>query len=235
LTHNFVTVVNAPVPVIEEYILMKNVSGARNSGIGTFTKIVRESYQKLVALEVQQQDIKEKFIKPGVENVEREFELMGLNNEINKCVVLVIVFSAIAVEAYIYDYAARNLSDTFAKNYLDKLDPISKWVIIPRLVTGKELPRDHRWFELLNKLFLQRNKIVHEKSSSPPIKFEDALSYFKRLQLNSELTDKTAKEAIELLDILPNEMREIDPDEISWIHGYLLSDPDNPFTLLEEK
>ncbi len=110
--------------------LMKNVSGARNSGIGTFTEIVRESYQKLVTLEAQQQEINEKFVKPGE---------------------------------------------------------------------------------------------------------EDAISYFKRLQLNSELTYKTAREAIELLDILPNEMREIDPDEIGWIHSYLLSDPDNPFSLLEEK
>jgi hypothetical protein len=165
---------------------MKNVSGARNSGIGTFTEIVRESYKKLVALEAQQQEINEKLAKPGEENVERKLVSMNLENEINKCVVLVIVFSAIAVEAYIYDYAARNLSDTFVKNYLDKLDPISKWVIIPQLVTGKELSRDHRWFELLNKLFLQRNKIVHEKSSSPPVKFEDAISYFDRLQLNSE-------------------------------------------------
>ena len=216
-------------------IAMKNVTEVRSSSISTFTEIARENHQKFLVLESQLQEIKMKFIKSGEDTSEKEFELMKLEIEINKCVAIVIVFSALAVEAYIYDYAARNLSDAFAKNHLDKLDPISKWVIIPLLVTGSELPKDHRWFELINHLFQQRNKIVHEKSSSPPVEYEDAITYYKKLQVNSVQTYKAAGEAIELLDILPNEMRNIDPDEIGWIHSYLSSDPDNPFKLLEEK
>lgn len=216
-------------------IAMKNVTEVRSSSISTFTEIARENYRKLLTLESQQQEIKMKFIKSGEENTEKEFESMKLEFETEKCVAIVIVFSALAVEAYIYDYAARNLSDAFVKNHLDKLDPISKWVIIPLLVTGSELPKDHRWFELINELFQQRNKIVHEKSSSPPVEYEHAITYYKKLQVNSVQTYKAARDAIELLDILPNEMRKIDPDEIVWIHSYLSSDPDNPSKLLEEE
>ncbi len=66
------------------------------------------------------------------------------------------------LEAYIYDYAVRRLSKELAE-YADKLDVLGKWLIIPRLVTGKEIPRGERAFQLLQKLIANRNKIVHHK------------------------------------------------------------------------
>ncbi len=152
---------------------------------------------------------------------------MKLQEETEKLVIQVIVFSAIAIEAYIYDYGSRNLSDVFIKKYLDKLDPISKWVIIPKLVTGKELPRKHRWFELLTKLTRERNGIIHYKSSPPPTKFEDAIHYYDTMLSKSEQTSHAAGEAIELLNTLPNEMRAIDPGEFDWIDSYLAPKPDD--------
>ena len=190
---------------------MENWTGVRTSAIGFFSNIARENYHKLPVLESQKREINEEDVSSETIDEEKSFKVMKLEEETDKCVVLAIVFAAIAVEAYIYDYASRNFSDAFVKTYLDKLDPVSKWVIIPRLVTGKELPRDHRWFELLNNLFQQRNRIVHQKSSSPPGKIEDMIFYHKKLQQNSDQIYKTAREAIELLDILANEIREIDP------------------------
>ena len=78
------------------------------------------------------------------------------------------VFGALCLEAFIYDYAAHNFSDTYAKKYLDKLDLPSKWVIIPKLVTGKEFSRGSQAFEYLGELVKVRNELVHAKSKRMP-------------------------------------------------------------------
>jgi hypothetical protein len=215
---------------------MKNLTAARSSSIGTFSTIVRENYQKLLVIESQQEAIQERLDKSDTdENKLAEFELLRLENEAWNCAVIVIVFSAIAIEAYIFDYAARNLSDAYVQNYLDKLDPLSKWVVIPQLVTGKELPRGQRWFELTKRLIQQRNSIIHYKSSSPPSKYDDAIAYYKKLQHNSGQIYSAAKEALELFDLLMDGMKNIDPKEIVWIDSYLAPNSDNPFKFLEDQ
>ena len=52
--------------------------------------------------------------------------------------------------------------------YVDKLDPVSKWVVIPWLRVGKSIDRRTQTFELLRKLFRLRNRLVHFKSSLKP-------------------------------------------------------------------
>jgi len=84
----------------------------------------------------------------------------------DKCALITICFSAKCVEAFIYDYAARHTSDSYAQKYLDKLDLAGKWVVAPRLVTGKEFPRDSNAFDSLKFLIKTRNKLVHFKSSN---------------------------------------------------------------------
>ena len=79
-----------------------------------------------------------------------------------------IVFSAMCLEAFIYDYAANNFTDTYAKKYLDKLDIASKWVIIPKMITGKDFPTDSQAFQDLQRLIKERNNIVHSKSTHKP-------------------------------------------------------------------
>lgn len=79
-----------------------------------------------------------------------------------------IVFGALCLEAFIYDYAAHNFSDTYTKNYLDKLDLRSKWAVIPKLVTGKEFPKENQAFEHLGELVEARNELVHAKSKRMP-------------------------------------------------------------------
>jgi hypothetical protein len=201
---------------------MNAVNEVRVTAIGIYSEIARENFQKLIKLESQRLAVEEKISK-----LEKEDEKLYIQHELDKFeietgkyVAIVIVFSAITVEAYIYDYAARHLSDAFVKNYLDKLDPVSKWVIIPPLVTGKELSRKKRWFELLNKLIKQRNNIIHHKSSSLPIKLDEAIAFFKKAQVSSAQTYITAREAIELLDILPIEMQGIDLGETGWINSF---------------
>ena len=81
-----------------------------------------------------------------------------------------ITFGAMCLEAFIYDYAAHNFTDTYVKKYLDKLDVVSKWVVITRLTTGKDFPRESKAFEDLKMLIKARNDFVHPKSIPFPTK-----------------------------------------------------------------
>src|SRR5258708_2316783 len=94
--------------------------------------------------------------------------------EFLECRILAVLSTALFLEAYIYDYCARKESDAFADKYLDKLDPVAKWIVIPRLIVPPGLDRGNEIFERLRKLFRLRNDLVHHKTkqsadfTSPP-------------------------------------------------------------------
>jgi hypothetical protein len=54
-----------------------------------------------------------------------------------------IVFSAMALEAAAFEFATLQLGERLAKDYLDKLDVVGKWLIVPRLVCGRSLPEGY--------------------------------------------------------------------------------------------
>ncbi len=81
-----------------------------------------------------------------------------------KAAIKTIVFSAMACEAAIYDLAAINLSDEYARGVLDKLDVIAKWQVVPRLVFGKSLDAKGPAMNGLRMLVPARNRLVHTKS-----------------------------------------------------------------------
>ena len=117
------------------------------------------------------------------------------------------LFAAMCLEAFIYDYAATNFRDTFARKYLDKLDLVSKWVIVPKLVLGKEYPRDTQAFEYLKSIKKERDKLVHSKSRPELTKEErekELAKYDLRLGKKSESkdTDKEVNIFRWLVDIL---------------------------------
>lgn len=47
---------------------------------------------------------------------------------------------------------------------MDKLDTLSKWVVVPRLVSGYKLQKDRAPYAALKALIAARNRIVHSKS-----------------------------------------------------------------------
>ena len=114
-----------------------------------------------------------------------------------------------AIEAYIYDYGARHLSDTFMKRYVDKLDLTSKWAVVPRLVAGQAFPTDGQGFEALGRLVSDRNALVHHKSRAidldavEPGAGSDDLSSVRAATTN----------AVAALDLLSRDIRSLDPDE----------------------
>ena len=75
-----------------------------------------------------------------------------------------VVFSALAVEAFINYYAVRKSSSSYFKNYLDNLNPVQKWFIVPQLFnSGRGLERGKEPLQGLEFLFRLRNDLVHAK------------------------------------------------------------------------
>ena len=96
----------------------------------------------------------------------RVLEIAPVENKTESHCLIAIVFSALTIEGYIYYYAIRHFSEDFVDTHLDRLDVVSKWVIVPKLVTGKDFPKDSRAFQLLKQLVANRNYIVLSKSTN---------------------------------------------------------------------
>jgi hypothetical protein len=75
-----------------------------------------------------------------------------------------VVFSGMACEAAIYNLAAIQLGDEYASNYLDKLDLVAKWVVVPSLICGQALKEEGPAINSLRTLTRTRNALVHHKS-----------------------------------------------------------------------
>ncbi len=93
-----------------------------------------------------------------------EEERYKTSDESTRHAVKAIVFSAMCLESAINDYAGWQLGDRYYESHLDSLDVVSKWVVIPKLVCGKELPKSGASFSALKKLVQARNQLVHNKS-----------------------------------------------------------------------
>lgn len=87
-----------------------------------------------------------------------------------------IVFTAMALEAGVFELAAINLGDATTKEYLDKLDVISKWFVVPQLICGRSLAEKGPALNNLNTLVKARNLLVHCKSKPFPGYHADANS-----------------------------------------------------------
>lgn len=79
--------------------------------------------------------------------------------------VVVVVFSAMMLESFIYQYGAEYIGKSYFKDHLDKLDLISKWLITPQLVAQKSIDKSGQAYEALKKLVKDRNYIVHHKQT----------------------------------------------------------------------
>lgn len=127
-----------------------------------FFDICMESYESFQKSKAELQKIKRRGITKAWD------EFVNVTAEMRHHSASTVVFAALCLEAFIYDYAAHNFSDTYAKNYLDQLNLVSKWVVIPKLVTGKDFPTEGQAFEHLVKLRKARNDLVHYKSRPLP-------------------------------------------------------------------
>jgi hypothetical protein len=86
-----------------------------------------------------------------------------------------IVFSGMACEAAIYDLAAIHLGDDYTAQYIDKLDLVAKWIVVPSLISGRKLNEHGPAINSLRTLVRTRNALVHHKSL-PAFPFDEARS-----------------------------------------------------------
>jgi hypothetical protein len=127
--------------------------------------------------------------------------IVSMNESRKEHLVKSLIFGTMSLEAFIYDYAAHYLTDTYVKKYLDKLDVVSKWVIVVRVVTGTDFPTGSQAFQHLKELVSSRNKLVHAKSHPMPKDLTDFITRYgpelkKELEMNMPSKIKSPYETV---------------------------------------
>ena len=94
-----------------------------------------------------------------------------------------IITTAMALEAFINDLGINGTSEVYFRNHLDKMDLLSKWIVIPRITCNIEINKGKQGYENLKLLVSLRNKLVHSKSKN--------VMEYERLELAmNELSDQ---------------------------------------------
>jgi hypothetical protein len=136
---------------------------------------------------------------PPSEYYELHLKLNPLETERDQCCIIAIVFSAMYFEAFIYDYAASCLGDNYVKEHLDKLDFISKWLVIPKLITGKELSKKKQAYQTLKRLHKDRNSLVHLKSKQMFFEQEKMSTLVKDIEKDIQESTKNCRVALNIV------------------------------------
>lgn len=176
---------------------------SRSSACFLYSKIAHEHSQRLKTLEMEIQKHNKSLYNSEEDSLNDLYERSKYFSKAQECALITIVFSAMALEAYIYDYGARNTSGNFINRYIDKLDILSKWVIIPQLVTSKKFPTDSKGFQLLKELISNRNHFIHYKS------FDINEETMKELEHADEELFKSSYDSITAIRELAKEIEEL--------------------------
>lgn len=129
----------------------------RQGYLFSYVQMIFNQFKRLALIETDKSE------PEGFRKFTHEYEKKAESLE---CKVLCILSTALFLEAYIFDYCARKKSASFFKKYLDKLDPVAKWVITTRLLLTEGISEDDEVIERLNKLFKTRNELVHHKTKN---------------------------------------------------------------------
>lgn len=116
-----------------------------------------------------------------------------------------IVFSAMCLEAAAFDFSAIQLGDNYTEQYLDKLDLVSKWMVITQLVCGRSLKDDGPALNGLRNLARSRNALVHQKSK--PFKLDP--TNLAGLEKNSNAFPGNVHNAFKSVVLLSLELHEL--------------------------
>lgn len=134
---------------------------------------------------------------------DEDVDLLATKNDlIGEHALVVIIFAALTLEAFINHYGINRLSKNYFLTYLDKLDVLSKWMVLPKLITRKQLDPGTSAMQDLSWLIAVRNKLVHYKSRT--IKIDD-------LKESDFLWETDAQRAINTVKRLIPSLEKIDP------------------------
>ena len=173
-----------------------------------FFHIAIDNYKEIVKLEKEHSELQVNTSESEKSSDDFVDKVAEKNDRIGRLVLIVVVFCATSLEAYINHYAISNLSKNYFKTYLDKLDLLSKWIVIPRITTGTQLDAGSRPLQDLSWLITLRNKLVHYKSRTVSI---------EEIKDTDFLWENDAKRAIETVKNLAQALKKIDNDiYIDW-------------------
>lgn len=79
---------------------------------------------------------------------------------------IVVVFSAMTLEAFVNDYLAVCLSDDFFYSNLDKLNIKQKIEVIYNIIWEIEFDKSEKLYNCIHNLIKERNEFVHSKSEN---------------------------------------------------------------------
>lgn len=130
-----------------------NMGKSRIGGLSsTYFDIAQREYSKYI-------DFDSALSCESDEMIQHELERKSF-----ECGLKSILFSALCVEAGINDYAAWQLGDNYFNSHFSNMDVVSKWVVVPNLVTGRSLDKSKAAYQALVRLIKSRNSLVHNKS-----------------------------------------------------------------------
>jgi hypothetical protein len=132
---------------------------------GDYFKLVADSYSKIEELKREHDQFQISLKRKEVSDDDIDF-LASRNDTIGELALIVIVFSAFTLEAFINHHGISRLSRNYFSKYLDKLDLLAKWLVIPRVVTGKKLNPGSAAMQDLSWLVSLRNRLAHFKSKT---------------------------------------------------------------------
>lgn len=141
-----------------------------------------------------------------------EYSMDGYSeyDSMNKSIVSTIVFSAMAIEAFINDYAAACLGDSDFYDNFDKLSLLGKFELIARFILKSgRLDRGRACYYRLKSLIKARNSYVHCKSKHSVFQGYslDEIQEIERMnsiepefpKIDSEEIESSVKEALDAL------------------------------------
>jgi hypothetical protein len=131
---------------------------------GDYFRLAADNWRRICQLKREHDDLQKQLGRNKRRDDNIADQLAHKNDAIGELALVVIMFCAFTLEAYINDYAISRLSKSYLKNYLDKLDLVAKWVVIPRLVTEGQLDPGSRPLQNIAWLVELRNKLAHYKS-----------------------------------------------------------------------
>lgn len=163
---------------------------------GDYFKVVTDTFSRIQELKQELDQFQSSHKGKDLSDDDVDF-LASRNDAIGELALIVIVFSAFTLEAYINHYGISRLSRNYFSIYLDKLDLLAKWLVIPRVVTGKKLDPGTAAMQDLSWLVSFRNRLAHFKSKTitiEEIKESDWLWYE-----DAEKAVRTVKRVVSLL------------------------------------
>jgi hypothetical protein len=176
-----------------------------------YFRLALESWKRIQQLKQEHDAIQASLERHDGASDDIAEQLAAKNDEIGKLALVVIVFCAFALEAYINDYAINRLSRSYFKKYLDRLDLVAKWVVIPRLVAQKPVDPGSRALQDVAWLVGLRNDLAHYKSKEVTI---------EQLTVSDFLWYEDARRAIGAVRSAVSALRAVDRKaEAEWLES----------------